>query len=145
MLQRALCLTCLVVTTAVIGCGGGGAGAGSQPTFSASGKLTVDDKPFGPATLTLGSTDSSGKLPSVTGNVAEDGTIKFVTYGKEGVVTAGSYNVTMAGDIMTMKTVPATEPATVEIKSGDKSVEIKLKSIAGAAPVGGLAAPDVAQ
>jgi hypothetical protein len=134
----------LIIISATVGCGGGG-GSVSQSTFSATGKLTVDDKPFGPATLTLSSTDKTAKEASITGNVKPDGAITFVTYGKEGVVVAGNYTVTMAGDIMTMKSVPATEPATIDIKSGDKNVDIKLKSIPGAAPVGGLAAPNLNQ
>ncbi len=146
MLHRVLTLSFLFMVMAANGCGeGGGAAPDAVPTFSATGNLTVDDKPFGPATLTLGSSDATGKSPSISGKVDKDGKITFVTYGTEGVVAAGTYSVTMAGDIMSMSQVPATEAASIDIKSGDKSVDIKLKSIPGAAPVGGLAPVNTAQ
>jgi hypothetical protein len=139
MLQRMLCLLTLCTLAAAVGCGS--SGPPKKATFKATGKLSVDDKPFGPATLTLSSTDKDMSSPSITGNVAADGTITYVTYGQEGIVTPGKYAVTMAGDIMTMKPVPPVEPATVEIKSGEATVDVKLKAIPGAAPVGGLPLP----
>jgi hypothetical protein len=140
MLQRVTSLVCLALVTAAIGCGE--AGPGKKSTFSATGTLFVDDKPLaGPATLTLANNDKSPEAPSITGNVGPDGKIKFVTYGQDGVVAAGSYAVTLAGDIMLNKPVPATNPGAVEIKAGDKTVDIKLTGIPGAAPVGGLALP----
>ena len=130
----------LILVVGAMGCSND-SGPPKKSTFKASGKLMVDGKPFGPATLTLSSTSKGADSPSMTGNVAKDGTITFVTYGDEGSVAAGTYDVTMAGDVMAMTQVPAVEPAKIEIKPGDKSVEIALKSIPGAAPVGALPLP----
>lgn len=136
MYQRLACLLCLTLVFAAPGCGGE---AGKKPTFSATGKLIVDDKPFGPGTLALSAEGKEQSVPSLSGKVAQDGTVKFTAYGQEGSVVAGTYSATLTGDIMNASVkVPATSPVTVEIKPGDKVVEIKMKSIPGAAAVGGL-------
>ncbi len=140
MPRRVLSLLTLTLLTVVMGCNSGPA---KKSTFSATGKVTVDDKPLaGPATLTLSNEDITEGAPSISGAVDKDGNVKFTTYGNDGVVAAGKYKVTLAGDIMSASVlVPATEPATIEIKSGDKEVTISLKAIPGAPPVGGIAMP----
>jgi hypothetical protein len=138
MIRFAASVLSLTLAIAFAGCGPDG--PVKLPTMKISGKLTIDDKPFGPATLTLSPSDSDKNKPNSTGNVDKDGKISFVTYGEEGIAAA-TYTVTIAGDIMTMSTVPACEPITIEVKAGATSVDINLKSIPGQTIQGGLAPP----
>ena len=137
MMRFAASVLSLSLVIALAGCGPDG--PVKLPTMKISGKLTIDEKPFGPATLTLSSPDSDKNKPNSTGNVDKDGKISFVTYGEEGIA-AGTYTVTIAGDIMAMNAVPGCDPATIEVKAGATSVDISLKSN-GQTITGGLAPP----
>ncbi len=89
MPRRVLSLLTLTLLTVVLGCNSGPA---KKSTFSATGKVTVDDKPLpGPATLTLSNEDITEGAPSISGAVDKDGNVKFTTYGNEGVVAAGTF------------------------------------------------------
>lgn len=135
-------LNTVLLALAVFASGCGGDGPLPLATIRVPVKLFVDDKPFGPASLSLSPTQSAAELPNTTGVAAGDGTVTLTTYGGEGVVP-GEYAVTMSGDIMTAAAVPAVEPAVVAIKRDAASIEIRLKSIPGAAPVGGLPMPKI--
>lgn len=137
MMRFAALVLSLTLVVAFAGCGPDG--PAKLPTMKIPGKLTIDDKPFGPATLTLSAPDSDKNKPNATGNVDKEGKISFVTYGEEGIA-AGTYNVSIAGDIMAMNAVPGCEPATLEVKAGATSVDVKLKSN-GTTVEGGLAPP----
>lgn len=72
-------LRCLPFVAAVLaGCGGDDRNL--LPRTPVQGTLYVDDKPYGPAKLTLTPVPADGSRPVVSGIVAEDGTYSLSTY-----------------------------------------------------------------
>ena len=126
MRRSALLLLSLVIVQASVGCGPGG--PPRLATIKVTAKLLVDDKPFGPAQISLSPTEAARtKLPNATGTVAKDGALTLSSYqGSVGIVP-GTYSVSLISADASMQ-IPSVVPATVEIKQSDTSVEIHLKS-----------------
>ena len=126
MRRSALLLLSLVIVQVSVGCGPGG--PPRLATIKVTAKLLVDDKPFGPAQISLSPTEAARtKLPNATGTVAKDGAVTLSSYqGSVGIVP-GTYSVSLISADASMQ-IPSVVPATVEIKQSDTSVEIHLKS-----------------
>lgn len=113
----------ILVIAASIGCGG----EIRVPTVKVAGALTVDGKPFGPASLTLQPSPADPKKPAATGTVDASGNIAFRTYVDGDGLPVGAYDVTLLADVMTLTPVPPVAECKVEVKAGDK-VAVDLKS-----------------
>ncbi|MEK6259328.1 MAG: hypothetical protein AABP62_11990 [Planctomycetota bacterium] len=127
MRRYALLLLGLVIVQVSFGCGPGG--PARQPTINVTAKLLVDDKPFGPALVSLSPTaEARTKLPNATGTVTKDGVVTLSSYqGSVGIVP-GTYSVSLTSDPKSSTPIPSVVPATVEIKQSDTAIEIQLKS-----------------
>lgn len=104
-----------------------GCGEARVPTEKVTGTLTVDGKPFGPASLTLQPSSADSKNPAAKGNVDPSGNVAFRTYVDGDGIPIGSYDVTLLPDVMTLSPVPPVDKCVVEVKAGDK-VTINLKA-----------------
>ncbi len=117
-------------------------------TVPVSGKLYVDDMPFGGVDLQLvptGGDPNSDKRRTASARVAEDGSFTLTTYEQGDGASPGSYTVSLVAPSMTdpeamgqpQKPIPPVAPATVTIPDGGTdSLEIRLKST-GKPPAGG--------
>ena len=143
VLQKVV-LCCGVVILAA-GCGGGDEGSADKvAVVPVKGTLYLDDKPHGPASLSLtptgGKTGTGVARPQVGGAVNADGTFSLSTYGENDGAAPGDYEVALAAvsdpgsmeaslAAMNGEGAPATEPLTITIpEGGSESLEIKLVS-----------------
>jgi hypothetical protein len=118
-------------------------------TVSVKGQLLVDGKPFGPAmiALSLANPSAEKEQPGVIGYVQPDGAFELQTYEPGDGAPTGEYQVTLmaSSDPQHIGTaVPAVKPATVVIpESSDVpvSLEVKLETVPGAAPLVGPGVP----
>jgi len=123
----------LVVVLLALLLAGCGKKQGKHGEIPVEGTLYVDDKPYGPALLSLTPTDT--ERPSVEGSVKDDGTFTLRTQkGTEGA-PEGTYAVTVNPDALSETMLPNLEKKTVEIKKpsdgGTLKLEIRLKSRKG--------------
>lgn len=117
-------LLCLV---SVVGCFG--SGKKQVPTVRVEGKLFVDDKPYGPATISLNTKNK--EIPGASGVSKADGSFELTTYKPRDGAAEGEFNVELLMDPMAGTTVPSVAPEVVTIKkpaSGALKLEVKLKS-----------------
>jgi len=140
-------------TFGITGCSQEGALKGAIPTFPATGAVTMDGKPFGPAKLSMQQVDDKdNKKPTVSLVVDSSGKITSVTtYKPNDGAPAGSYKIYLSNDPMT----PAPpHPAiyndkdksdlTASIKdSGANEIKVDLKSSAGPMTEGGGGVPGI--
>ncbi len=127
MVRGWVILTFLVAVTAISGCSNG-----QLPTMKIAGTLTVDGKPYGPATVSLSPVEGpSAKVPNATGQVSAEGRFQPASYGPNSGIVAGQYQATLGMDAMTFGSVPVTKPVTVSITSETKSLEISFETIKG--------------
>jgi len=118
-----------------------GCGQSRHPVVDVSAKVYLDDKPYGPGTLSLSPRNQPEKpkkgeipVPNATGEVSQDGTATFSSYtGTKGIVP-GTYQVFLAPDPMAIGQAPTVKPATITVEKGIGSLEIKLQSVKGAKP-----------
>jgi len=127
----------LFAVVAVSGCGG--SDIEKMPVFSASGNLTMDGKPFGPATLRFVPSETARSFVAVAdaGGKLSD----FTTYKKGDGAPAGTYKVAVYSSGGTSAPIPAiyedekNTPLTVIISdiTGDdaNTLTIDLDSKAG--------------
>lgn len=118
-----------IFVVAVMGTALFAAGCGKNTTgaIPVKGKLLVDGKPFGPASIALRPASPDEKLPHASGSVAADGTFTLKSgKGVEGAVP-GRYVVDVSEDVMTGKGVPMLEPLTVEIPSASGRGPLELE------------------
>jgi hypothetical protein len=127
MRRNALLLLSLVIVQSSSGCGPGG--PPQLPTIKVTAKLLVDDKPFGPALLSLSPTEAARtKLPNATGTVTKEGVVTLSSYqGSVGIVP-GTYSVSLTSDSKSSTPIPSIVPATVEVKQSDTAITIQLTS-----------------
>lgn len=106
------------------GCGGGG--ANEFDTVNVSGTVYLDDQPHGPATLTL--FPSEPMHPSVSGDVAADGTFTLTTYDIGDGAPPGDYAVELSGAAATgdASTDPAAMMAAMSGGGSAESVSITI-------------------
>lgn len=121
--------TLLVVGLVFVTCGCGGSNAPAKLALvKVTGKLFVDDKPFGPALLQLMVEPANPQVPVINGYVKQDGTFELQTYEPGDGAPEGNYTVVLAMDPMAPGNFPVTKPQTAAIKKGSGSLEIKLES-----------------
>lgn len=106
-----------------------------MPTVPVAGKLTVDDKPFGPALIQLTPEPANEKMPVVNGYVKQDGSFQLQTYKEGDGAPAGKYKVVLTMDPMSPGNVPAVKSLIVEVAkpSGSQvaNLDIKFESSGG--------------
>jgi len=130
MLSHFRRLSGLALTLAISGCGG----EAMLPTVEIKAKVFVDDKEFGPATVSLSPPDAKSKTPNCGAMVSASGDTELNSYkGKKGIVP-GRYSVQIGQDPLTMSQVPLVAPVTIEITDSTKTVEIRLKTEKNAKP-----------
>jgi hypothetical protein len=132
---------CLLFACVISGCGG------SDPrveTFPASGSLSVDGKPFGPAQLSLIPMDAS--IPSASASVSVDGKFVLSTYEPDDGAAVGEFKVSLLMDPMAepFRDVPPLKPTTTTIskpsEGQDFVLDLKLETSgkdSGSDPAGG--------
>jgi hypothetical protein len=124
----------------VAGCGDG---IEKVSVVAVKGKLYVDDKPHGPATMVLypipaGEDD---QRPAVSGEVTADGSFTLTTYDAGDGAPPGEYTVQLQGTSASSGSVDpaemmaaaaggtAVEQTTIEIPAaGSENLEVRLKS-----------------
>jgi hypothetical protein len=126
--------------TAAWGCGKGD-GRYRAPTIPVNGQLLVDGKPFGPCVIFFAATeqdpDEKKWIPTVTGNVKDDGSFVLTTYAQGDGAPAGKYSVSLGPDAANLLAkVPNCQPVEVEIEEpddpeGQEVIEVKLDSSGG--------------
>src|SRR5579885_2868613 len=95
---------CCLASMLMLGCG-----ESRLPVVNATGKVYVDDKPYGPAMLSLSPLDRPEKpkkgelqIPNCSATVSADGSATFSSYtGTKGIVP-GKYQVHLNPDPMAM-------------------------------------------
>lgn len=119
-----------------IGCGGGPA---ELAVVNVPAKFKLDDKPFGPATLSLSATNKDSKIPPATGTVAADGAVELKTYPSRTGIVPGEYTVILLPDPMKIGTSPTAENVKITVSKTAEPVEIKMvsKKVRTGAPLGG--------
>lgn len=120
---------CILMLIAAAGCSG--SGEPLVPTVPATGKLMVDGKPFGPATISLNSMTEG--VPSASGLVKEDGTFVLGTYTTDDGVAEGEFTAELLSDPMATSMAPVVERQTITVKhsdSGPVSIELDFKATA---------------
>jgi hypothetical protein len=107
------------------------------PTVPVSGTLYVDDKPYGPVMLILTPTTKDANHPSVSAEVAEDGSFSLSTYSAADEdpdgAPPGDYTVAFSFDVMNpAKQRPGitatSNQVTVPESDDDVTLDIKLES-----------------
>lgn len=111
-----------------------GCGPGQLSTVKVSAKVFVDDKPFGPAGLSLSSPTGDKKVPNASGSVTADGTATLRTYPNGSGIVPGVYSCNLLPDPLAMNQVPIVGPISVDVKTAGESLELRFKTIAGAVP-----------
>jgi hypothetical protein len=94
----------------------------------------VDDKPFGPAMLSMSASDAAKKLPNSTGAVNAEGVAVLKSYPDSNGLVAGSYTCVLSPDPLKMNQVPMVTPMTAEFKDDAKTVDLHFKTVKNARP-----------
>lgn len=132
MKQINLFTSMLILSMATLGCG---KGESRLPTVDVTAKVFVDDKPYGPAMVSMSSPDKDKKLPNSTGRVKEDGTASLVSYPNSKGIVPGNYSCNLLSDPLAMKQPPMVAPLLVDIKKDSgQTVELRFKTMKNAPP-----------
>ncbi|HEY0981198.1 MULTISPECIES: hypothetical protein [unclassified Schlesneria] len=125
-----------VLCFSLSGCGGGPA---QLPVVTVPAKLVLDDKPYGPATLSLSAASPGSKIPPATGTVASDGSVDLKSYPNKPGIVPGEYVVLLLPDPMKIGTSPTADSVKVTVSKSADPVEIKMtsKKVRTGAPLGG--------
>jgi len=126
-------LVAALAITGTLGCGSADTRF-HAPTIPVKGKLLVDGKPFGPCVIFFAvinpDPDPKKFVPTVTGQVKEDGSFVLTTYNQGDGAPVGTYRVSLGADTLNLLTkVPNCKPLDVEIKDSKESnqtLEVKL-------------------
>lgn len=124
-------LVVLMLAGSVVGCG-----KGQLPTVEVKAKVYVDEKPFGPAALSL-SPPTSGKdqkQPNSSGSVSADGTATLKSYPNGKGIVPGTYTCNLLPDPLAMNQVPMVGPVSIEIKSAGQTVDLRFNTVKNAVP-----------
>ncbi|WP_417848458.1 hypothetical protein [Thalassoglobus sp.] len=126
----------------MVGCSGGAdLEMDKLKTVPASGKLTIDGSPFGPATIDLIPLDSNERVRAGSALVAEDGSFTVGTYDDDDGIVPGSYTVRVSVPLDSASPAPNVEYFEFTVgDDGDKEIALDLKKGTGA---GGLLSPDL--
>ncbi|QDT32462.1 hypothetical protein [Thalassoglobus polymorphus] len=126
----------------MVGCSGGAdLEMDKLKTVPASGKLTIDGSPFGPATIDLIPLDSNERVRAGSAQVEEDGSFTVGTYDDDDGIVPGSYTVRVSVPLDSASPAPNVEYFEFTVgNDGDEEIALDLKKGAGA---GGLLSPDL--
>lgn len=133
-------VTCLLIVCAISGCGE----SGRVETFPASGSLSIDGQPFGPAQLSL--TPLDGSVPPASAKVSADGKFVLSTYEPNDGAAVGEFKVSLLMDPMAepFRDIPPLKPASATVSQPPEGQEFVLNlelessgKLSGSVPAGG--------
>lgn len=115
-----------------LGCGGSSGGPRLK-TVPVKGTLTVDGKPFGPATVQLLPQEAdAAKRKAAVGQADSSGKFVIGSYDKQDGAVPGAYDVRIDVDLAAGM-APAVDSQTVKVgPQGDENLQIGLKTRKGA-------------
>lgn len=130
MVRGVQCFVAVGLSMLLLGCG-----QSKLPTIKVEGQVTVDGKPYGPATISLSPTDGpTSKTPNASGPISADGKFTVNSYGPNSGVVPGTYSVALGMDPMNFNTPPIIKPTQITIAQDAKTVDVQLQTVKGAKP-----------
>lgn len=142
MLRVWLVIGMVPLALSLAGCTGEVSGGSKVKTVPLAGKVTLDGKPHGPASMQFIPQSAEGGTKAAYAEVKADGTFTATTYVTGDGIIPGKYDVTLGGEADAGSTDPAKMMAAIQGASIEKTsidvpadglpdVEIKLTSSKG--------------
>lgn len=123
-------MTCVAVVSFVAGCG-----SSQLPTQQVEAVVLLDDKPYGPANLSLSPVQGpDAKLPNAMSPIDAQGKAKPYSYQPGSGIVAGEYYASLSPDATTFGAPIVTRPLVVNVTPTTTTVELKFQTMKGKKP-----------